>query len=535
MVSGRPDSADSELDHHDHGEAADESSEEGVDDVFGEFDLIDGGEDSDYPDSGYGDSSDRVTSSDLRETGAEHAAYCVGHQAGDDDDGDSHDHLGDEADKVIQCVADCIVSEGAERHLEYEQHDQVVEDLGDESAAVGKSCSFQVATKASLVNVGIEVNLAEQRDNNPADPLGYETANKQYDQEDNQLGYETHELVESARECFAKLQVYCNNVHVLLAPSTGIGYEKRDVLRSGLVARNFGFVSRATASLFLPAVMGRWKGCRPPATIGAVIRLIESPAEFVEPDELVPQTKSSDSEGRDSDKSAEWARLLYRLMRLMDLMRFLHRLVPRRRLLVRMLWAIEPGAGAPLVKLATDEDVSAKQKGTSQAKQGDPEQLHNLVVEHADAVYRLAYSVVRDSALAEDVAQDTMVKAWIALPTFRGDSSLRSWIMRIAHNTAISTLRTRRAMVTDPADMPERASISERTVERKVEGDEAMHAFIKALDLLDELSRSIVVLREVEGMAYDEISRVLNVPLPTVKTRLLRARRRLSAALKEWE
>ncbi len=230
-------------------------------------------------------------------------------------------------------------------------------------------------------------------------------------------------------------------------------------------------------------------------------------------------------------------------MRLMNLMRFLHRLVPRRRLLVRVLWAIEPGAGAPTTGLATGDhgqgsgsgSGKGKQNGNGQAKQGDPEQLHNLVVEHADAVYRLAYSVVRDSALAEDVAQDTMVKAWIALPTFRGDSSLRSWIMRIAHNTAISTLRTRRAMVMDPADLPERAVVSERTVERKVEGDEAMQAFVRALDLLDDLSRSIVVLREVEGMAYDEISRVLNVPLPTVKTRLLRARRRLSTALKEWE
>lgn len=194
---------------------------------------------------------------------------------------------------------------------------------------------------------------------------------------------------------------------------------------------------------------------------------------------------------------------------------------------MRVLWAVRPGAGAPR---------GGEPVGTSEEAGGsDPEQLHKLVVDHADAVYRLALSIVRDPALAEDVSQDTMVKAWLALPTFRGDSSLRSWVMRIAHNTAISTLRTRRAAVTDPADLPERANVSERTVERKVESDDAMDAFVLALDLLDDLSRSIVVLREVEGMAYDEISRVLNVPLPTVKTRLLRARRRLSSALKEWE
>lgn len=205
-------------------------------------------------------------------------------------------------------------------------------------------------------------------------------------------------------------------------------------------------------------------------------------------------------------------------------MRFLFTLRP----FGRLIRALEPGTGANLRAAS----------GTSSSKaatESDPELLHKLVVDHADAVYRLALSVVRDSALAEDVAQDTMVKAWLALPSFRGDSSLRSWVMRIAHNTAISTLRTRRAAVTDPADLPERVSISDRTVERKVESDEAMEAFVEALDHLDDLSRSIVVLREVEGMAYDEISRVLSVPLPTVKTRLLRARRKLSSVLREWE
>lgn len=194
----------------------------------------------------------------------------------------------------------------------------------------------------------------------------------------------------------------------------------------------------------------------------------------------------------------------------------------RSRRVLPVLWAVRPGAGESVASGRTKADV-------------DPEELHNLVVEHGDAVYRLALSIVRDSALAEDVAQDTMMKAWLALPTFRGDSSLKSWVMRIAHNTAISTLRTRRAAVTDPHDFPEEETLPERSIERRVESGTAMAAFVEALDLLDELSRSIVVLREIEGMAYDDIADVLNVPLPTVKTRLLRARRRLSGALREWE
>lgn len=165
----------------------------------------------------------------------------------------------------------------------------------------------------------------------------------------------------------------------------------------------------------------------------------------------------------------------------------------------------------------------------------DPQELHNLVVEHSDAIYRLALSVVRDRSLAEDVAQETLVKAWLALPGFRGDASLRSWVLRIAHNTAVSTLRRRRAVVLDPYDMPEEKVRVERSVESRVQSSVVMDEFVEALDLLDELSRSIVVLRELEGLAYDEIADVLNVPMPTVKTRLLRARRRLGSALREWE
>ena len=169
----------------------------------------------------------------------------------------------------------------------------------------------------------------------------------------------------------------------------------------------------------------------------------------------------------------------------------------------------------------------------SWTQRSPPEQQpEELVREHLDSVYRVAFSVVRDSALAEDVAQDSILKAWNALPTFRGDSSLRSWLLRITHNTAISTLRRRREEVRDPDQLPERVSRS--STEKQVLDRITRNDFEAALDQLDELSRSIVVLREVEGLSYDEISEMLEVPLPTVKTRLLRARRVLAAALADW-
>ncbi len=202
-----------------------------------------------------------------------------------------------------------------------------------------------------------------------------------------------------------------------------------------------------------------------------------------------------------------------------------------------VLWALPPGVPtgeqAQGVAGATAPPRGGPAGATSD--EADPDDLHRLMVDHSDAVFRLALSIVRDRALAEDVTQDTMVKAWLGLPTFRGDSSLKSWVMRIAHNTAISTLRARRAIVSDPDDMPEPVAPQEHSVARRVEGAVVVDAFVAALDDLDDLSRSVVVLRELEGLSYDEIVHVLNVPLPTVKTRLLRARRTLGAALREWQ
>lgn len=155
-----------------------------------------------------------------------------------------------------------------------------------------------------------------------------------------------------------------------------------------------------------------------------------------------------------------------------------------------------------------------------------------LVQEHSEAAYRVALSIVRDPDLAEDITQDALIKAWQALPTFRGDSPLRNWVLRITHNTAISTIRKRREEIRDPDMLPEEVSTS--SVERQVAENVAMERFHEALDELDEVSRSIVVLRELESMSYEEICEVLDLPLPTVKTRLLRSRRTLARALEEW-
>ena len=158
--------------------------------------------------------------------------------------------------------------------------------------------------------------------------------------------------------------------------------------------------------------------------------------------------------------------------------------------------------------------------------------LEYLVDEFSPSIFRVAVSIVRDRALAEDVVQETLIKAWQGLPGFRGESPLRGWVLRIAHNTAISMLRKRRDDVRDPFTMPERDG--EISLEREVAGKAMLDELWVILDRLDETSRTMIVLRELEGMSYEDISAAMRLPLPTVKTRLFRARKTLANALEGW-
>ncbi len=151
--------------------------------------------------------------------------------------------------------------------------------------------------------------------------------------------------------------------------------------------------------------------------------------------------------------------------------------------------------------------------------------IEDIIRDHSAAMYRVAASVVRDHALAEDVVQESVVKAWQALDTFRGDASIRTWLLRITHNTAISALRKRRDDVMAPSELPERPG--QLTVEDAALLQADRDEIWVALSKLDPVGRAIIVLREVERMSYDEIADVLELPPATVRTRLFRARQQL--------
>jgi RNA polymerase sigma-70 factor, ECF subfamily len=161
--------------------------------------------------------------------------------------------------------------------------------------------------------------------------------------------------------------------------------------------------------------------------------------------------------------------------------------------------------------------------------------IEDLVAEFGPAMYRVAQSIVGERTMAEDVVQEALLRAWQHIGDYRGDAPLKNWVLRITHNCAVSALRRRREEARDPMVMGEtEQAVGHIDTERTVAGRAAVDGLWLALDTLDSVSRSIVVLREIERMSYEEIAEVLGLPLPTVKTRLFRARRTLSERLKEW-
>ena len=159
--------------------------------------------------------------------------------------------------------------------------------------------------------------------------------------------------------------------------------------------------------------------------------------------------------------------------------------------------------------------------------------IEDLVTRLGPAIYRTAFSILHDRAAAEDVVQETIVKAWTNMHTLQETAALTSWVLRIAHNVSISMLRKRRALPVAPDELPEAPNLGP-DIGVSVEHKSAVNDVWVALGSLDELSRSIVVLREIEGLPYEEIARIVGIPLAAMKTRLFRARRQLAEELKEW-
>jgi RNA polymerase sigma-70 factor, ECF subfamily len=173
------------------------------------------------------------------------------------------------------------------------------------------------------------------------------------------------------------------------------------------------------------------------------------------------------------------------------------------------------------------------------ARQGDVRAFEALVARHGDLVYRVAARVVGPDEAA-DVSQDAFLRAFNSLGGFSGQGTFRSWLLQITYNAALSTLSRRRAEPVDPQggeedDQPVEGLGPAMALERH-ERIERMEGKIRRLRVEH---RSVLVLRDVEGLSYEEISEATNTPLGSVKGRLHRARAELIELLRnntyDWE
>ena len=173
-------------------------------------------------------------------------------------------------------------------------------------------------------------------------------------------------------------------------------------------------------------------------------------------------------------------------------------------------------------------------------QQGDKQAFDVLVLKYQNKIIQLIYRYVHDPDEARDVAQEAFIKAYKAIDRFRGDSAFYTWIYRIAINTAKNHLvaSSRRPPKGDidaqDAEQYEGAmGLKEyATPERLLLKDEIQAAIASAIDELPDDLRTAIILRELEGLSYEEIAQTMECPIGTVRSRIFRARDAIDTRLK---
>lgn len=172
-------------------------------------------------------------------------------------------------------------------------------------------------------------------------------------------------------------------------------------------------------------------------------------------------------------------------------------------------------------------------------QQGDKKAFDLLVLKYQQKITNLISRYIRDQHEVLDVTQEAFIKAYRAIPKFRGDSAFYTWLYRIAINTAKNYLvaQGRRPPTDDvEAEMAEQMDVGVRlketgTPENHVLTEEISLTVQKAIDELPEDLRTAIILRELEGMSYEEIANAMSCPVGTVRSRIFRAREAIDRKL----
>ena len=186
-------------------------------------------------------------------------------------------------------------------------------------------------------------------------------------------------------------------------------------------------------------------------------------------------------------------------------------------------------------------DREVDQQLVERAQRGDKRAFELLVIKYQRKLGRLLSRMVRDPGEVEDVTQEAFIKAYRALPNFRGESAFYTWLYRIAINTAKNYLVAlgRRAPTTTEFDNEDAESFDDAealrdtsTPENLMMGREVATAVNRAVEALPEDLRTAITLREIEGLSYEEIAGVMNCPIGTVRSRIFRAREAIAVELR---
>lgn len=186
-------------------------------------------------------------------------------------------------------------------------------------------------------------------------------------------------------------------------------------------------------------------------------------------------------------------------------------------------------------------DREADQVLVERVQQGDKQAFGLLVSKYQRKLIRLLSRWIRDPAEVEDIAQEAFIKAYRALPGFRGDSAFYTWLYRIGINTAKNYLAAqgRRAPTSTGFDSEEAEGFDEgeqlrdnNTPERILMSKQIGSTVNAAMAALPEDLRTAITLREIEGLSYEEIAQIMSCPIGTVRSRIFRAREAIAEKLK---
>jgi len=188
----------------------------------------------------------------------------------------------------------------------------------------------------------------------------------------------------------------------------------------------------------------------------------------------------------------------------------------------------------------TDTGVFDESALVARAREGDTEAFNQLVTRYERKIYRLARHITNSDEDAEDVLQETFLKAYEHLPGFQGQSKFYTWIVRIAVNEALMKLRKRRNDKSVPLDEPvdtgedtvtREIAVWEENPEQKFSREELGTILNEAVESLRPAFRTVFVLRDIEELSTEETAEALGISIPAVKSRLLRARLQLREKL----